>query len=120
MVRHACAARKNPSRASRGVQTSSERHPHLYGMGHVNVLLLGATGMVGQGALRECLLDPDVEHVATLGRSSTGQRNDKLRELIHGDLRDLTAIAPELSGFDACLYCLGISAVGLSEDEYTR
>jgi uncharacterized protein YbjT (DUF2867 family) len=76
--------------------------------------------MVGQGALRECLLDPDVERVTTLGRSGTGQRNDKLRELIHADLLDLAPIASELSGFDACLYCLGISSVGLSEEEYTR
>lgn len=86
----------------------------------MHVLLLGATGMVGQGALRECLLDPEIDRVTVLARSSTGQRHSKLRELIHSNLLDLAPIAEQLSGFDACLYCLGISAVGLSEAEYTR
>lgn len=96
------------------------KRTHLHGIGHVNVLLLGATGMVGQGVLRESLLDSDVQRVTTLGRSGTGQHNDKLRELIHANLLDLTTIESQLSGFDACLYCLGISSVGLSEGEYTR
>jgi uncharacterized protein YbjT (DUF2867 family) len=86
----------------------------------VNVLLLGATGMVGQAALRECLIDPEVDRVTTLGRSGPAQRNEKLRELIHGNLLDLRPIESQLSGFDACIYCLGVSAVGLSEEEYTR
>lgn len=86
----------------------------------MKVLLLGATGMVGQGALRECLRDPDVESVTVLGRASTGQHHSKLRELIHADLLDLSPIASELHDFDACLYCLGVSSVGVSEAEYTR
>jgi uncharacterized protein YbjT (DUF2867 family) len=96
------------------------KRTHLHGIGHVNVLLLGATGMVGQGVLRESLIDADVQRVTTLGRSGTGQRNDKLRELIHANLLDLTTIESQLSGYDACLYCLGISSVGLSEEEYTK
>ncbi len=84
----------------------------------MSVLILGATGMVGQGVLRECLLDTDVTRVLTLGRSATGGNSPKLRELVHSDLRDLSAIADELSGLDACFFCLGVSAVGMSEEQY--
>lgn len=58
--------------------------------------------MVGQGVLRECLLDADVHSVLSIGRSATGQRNEKLRELVRGDLLDFSAIESELAGFDAC------------------
>jgi nucleoside-diphosphate-sugar epimerase len=63
----------------------------------MNVLLFGATGMVGQGVLRECLLDPEVQSVLSIGRSATGQRHPKLRELIHRDLLDFSAIENELA-----------------------
>jgi uncharacterized protein YbjT (DUF2867 family) len=86
----------------------------------VKVLIFGATGMVGQGALRECLLDPGVETVVTIGRSATGQRHPKLRELVHADLLDYSAIENELTGFDACLFCLGIASTGVSEADYSR
>jgi uncharacterized protein YbjT (DUF2867 family) len=86
----------------------------------MKVILFGATGMVGQGALRECLLDPDVEAVLVVGRSATGQRNAKLREITHTDLFDLSAIAPDLTGYDACLFCLGVSSLGMSEPDYRR
>ena len=76
--------------------------------------------MVGQGVLRECLLDPGVEAVLTVGRSSTGQKNEKLRELIHKDLLDFSSIEPELSGYDACFFCLGITSAGTLEAEYER
>jgi uncharacterized protein YbjT (DUF2867 family) len=86
----------------------------------MKVLLFGATGMIGQGALGECLLDPEVESVQTVGRSATGARHAKLREIVHPDLFDLAAIEPDLRGFDACFYCLGVTSGGLSEAEYTR
>jgi uncharacterized protein YbjT (DUF2867 family) len=86
----------------------------------MNVLLLGATGMVGQGVLRECLQSPDVTRVVTLGRSATGQRHPKLREIVHADLFDLSAIESELTGFDACFCSLGVSAAGMTEAQYTR
>lgn len=86
----------------------------------MNVLVLGATGMVGQGVLRECLLDPDVETVVTLGRRPTGQQHAKLAEITHPDLMDLSSIEPRLSGFDACFFCLGVSSVGMSEENYRR
>lgn len=84
----------------------------------MKVLIFGATGMVGQGVLRECLLDPDVEAVVTIGRSATGQQHPKLREIVHADLTDYAAIAPELSGFDACFFTLGVASAGMSEAAY--
>ena len=84
----------------------------------MKVILFGATGMVGQGALRECLLDPAVEHVLVVGRSPTGQHHAKLREIQHDNFLDYAAIESELLGYDACLFCLGISSVGLSEASY--
>jgi uncharacterized protein YbjT (DUF2867 family) len=86
----------------------------------VNILLFGATGMVGQGVLRECLLDPGVENVVSIGRAATRQRHPKLRELLHGDFLDFSAIEDQLSGFDACFFCLGVSSAGMSEEQYTR
>jgi uncharacterized protein YbjT (DUF2867 family) len=86
----------------------------------VNVILLGATGMVGQGVLRECLLDPEVETVLAIGRNATVQQHEKLHEIVHNDLSDLSAIEGKLSGYDACFFCLGVSAVGMNEEAYTR
>ncbi len=86
----------------------------------MNIVLFGATGMVGQGVLRECLLDPTVERVLAVGRSSTGQAHAKLQELIVPDLSDLSAFASSLRALDACCFCLGVSAAGLSEEGYAR
>lgn len=86
----------------------------------MKVMIFGATGMVGQGVLRECLLDDDVERVLTVGRAATGQTHDKLREIVHADLFDLSPVEDELRGWDACFFCLGVSAAGMSEAEYTR
>jgi len=86
----------------------------------MNVLILGATGMVGQGVLRECLLDEGVKRVVTLGRTPTGHVHPKLREVVHGDLLQLNAVEGQLRELDACFYCLGASAAGLSEAEYSR
>ncbi len=84
----------------------------------MKVILFGATGMVGQGVLRECLLDPGVEIVLAVGRSPTGQRNAKLREILHDNFFDFSAIESELAGFDTCFFCLGVSSVGMSEQRY--
>jgi uncharacterized protein YbjT (DUF2867 family) len=86
----------------------------------MNVLILGATGMVGQAVLRECLLDDGVAHVTTLGRSAVPTSHRKLRQIVHADLLELGPIEDQLTDLDACYYCLGVSAVGLSEAEYTR
>jgi uncharacterized protein YbjT (DUF2867 family) len=86
----------------------------------MNVILFGATGMVGQGVLRECLLDPGVEHVLTTGRSVTGIQNPKLREIAHPDMWDYSSIEDRLTGFDACFFCLGVSSAGMKPDQYER
>ena len=74
--------------------------------------------MVGQGVLRECLLDPSVEQVLSINRSPSGQQNAKLTEVVHKDFFDFTAVESQLSGYDACFYCAGPSAVGMTEDDY--
>ena len=86
----------------------------------MNVLIFGATGMVGQGVLRECLRDPDVGRVLAVGRRPTGQAHEKLRDLVVPDPADLRAVEPQLAGFDACFFCLGVTSAGLSEERYTR
>ena len=86
----------------------------------MNVVLFGATGMVGQGVLRECLRDDGVHSVLAVGRRATGQLHEKLRELVVPDVGDLSAVEGQLLGLDACLWCLGATSAGLSEAEYTR
>jgi uncharacterized protein YbjT (DUF2867 family) len=86
----------------------------------MKVVLLGATGMVGRGVLRECLLDAEVERVLAIGRSPTGVRHEKLRELVTSDLQDLSPHELGLAGWDACFFCLGVSSAGMSEAEYRR
>jgi uncharacterized protein YbjT (DUF2867 family) len=86
----------------------------------LKIILFGATGMVGQGALRECLLDPDVTEVLVVGRSSLGRQHAKIREIVRKDLYDLTPIAPQLAGYDACFFCLGVSSAGMNEADYTK
>ena len=86
----------------------------------MNVIIFGATGMVGQGVLQECLRDPAVDRVLVVGRSTVGVRHPKLRELLRSDVADLggAAEAGELSGYDACFFCLGVSSVGMKEAAY--
>ncbi len=86
----------------------------------MKVLLLGGTGMVGQGVLRECLLDPRVEEVLSVGRTATHQQHPKLREVVRGSLTDLAPIEDQLRGSDACFFCLGVSSAGMSEEDYRR
>jgi uncharacterized protein YbjT (DUF2867 family) len=84
----------------------------------MKVIVFGATGMVGQGVLRECLIDPDVESVLVVGRSPVGQCSSKLREILHGNFLDYGTIEAELAGYDACFFCLGVTSLGLSEERY--
>jgi len=86
----------------------------------MNVILFGATGMVGQGVLRECLLDPEVESVLAIGRSTIEQQHEKLHEIVLKTLTDLSSVENRLSGYDACFFCLGVSSAGMSEDDYRR
>lgn len=86
----------------------------------MQVILFGATGMVGQGVLRECLLDDGVHSVLAVGRSSTGRTHPKLREMIRNDMFDFGAVGADLQGYDACFFCLGVSSAGMGEADYTR
>ena len=84
----------------------------------MKVILFGATGMVGQGVLRECLLDAGVESVLAVGRRPGGQQHAKLREILHDDFFDFAAIESQLAGYDACFFCLGVSSLGMDEARY--
>ena len=84
------------------------------------MILFGGSGMVGQGVLRECLLDSGVTAVLSIGRSGTGQRAEKLREILLPDVGDLTSVRADVSGYDACFWCLGVSSVGMNEADYRK
>ncbi|MDQ0951124.1 uncharacterized protein YbjT (DUF2867 family) [Streptomyces phaeochromogenes] len=86
----------------------------------MKVILFGATGMVGQGVLRECLRDAGVESVLVVGRTAVGVSHPKLREVVRADLMDLGGLESELSGYDACFFCLGVSSAGMKEDTYRK
>ncbi|MGA2846907.1 MAG: NAD(P)H-binding protein, partial [Candidatus Acidiferrales bacterium] len=86
----------------------------------MKIILFGATGWVGQAVLRECLRDPEVERVLVIGRSSIGIQNEKVREIVHGDFLDFSSIEDQLRGYDACFFCLGVSSVGMAEQDYAR
>lgn len=86
----------------------------------MKILLFGATGMVGQGVLRECLLSADVQSILSIVRSSSGQHYEKLREVVHDDFFDFSTIEGELTGFDACFFCLGVTSAGKTEEQYRR
>lgn len=86
----------------------------------MKVLLFGATGMVGQGVLIECLQAADVSLVQSVGRTALDQKNAKLRDVVHKDLLDYSAIEPRLQGFDACFFCLGVTSSGKTEADYSH
>jgi len=86
----------------------------------MKVLIFGATGMVGQGLLRECLQDPAIDSVRVVGRTPVGIRHPKLSELLPADLYHYDTVEEQLRGYDACFFCLGVSVSGKSEAQYTR
>ncbi|HEX4037054.1 MAG TPA: NAD-dependent epimerase/dehydratase family protein [Acidobacteriaceae bacterium] len=86
----------------------------------IRVILTGATGMVGEGVLLECLENPAVAEVLMVNRSPSPRRHPKLKECLVPDFFDLSAVTPQLAGYGACFFCAGVSSVGKSEVEYTR
>ena len=84
------------------------------------VIITGATGMVGEGVLLECLADARVGRVLVINRKPSGMTHPKLEEIVHADFFDLSAIQSRMAGYDACFFCLGVSSVGMSEADYTR
>ncbi len=86
----------------------------------MKIVLTGATGMVGEGVLNECVLHEDVEKILVIGRRSCEVKSSKIEEIVLEDLFDLKLIDDRLSGYDACFFCLGVSSIGMKEDEYYR
>ena len=86
----------------------------------IKAILFGSTGMIGQGVLQECLKDENVESVLVINRQSCNITHPKLKEIIHKDLFDLSGFTTEMTGYNACFFCLGISSAGLKENEYTK
>jgi uncharacterized protein YbjT (DUF2867 family) len=86
----------------------------------LNIIVTGATGMVGEGVLHECLLHPDVESVLVISRRHGHVTHPKLKEIIHSDFQNIEPIASQLKGYNACFFCLGVSSVGMKEDQYRR
>jgi uncharacterized protein YbjT (DUF2867 family) len=86
----------------------------------IKTVITGATGMVGEGVLHECLNHSDVESVLVINRKPCGVKHEKLIEIIHKDFLDLSSIEEQLKGYNACYFCVGVSSVGKKEDEYRR
>ena len=86
----------------------------------MKIIVTGATGMVGKGVLLECLDHPDVAQVLSLARRPLGITHPKLKEVVRADLLDLGPVEAELAGYDACFFCLGVSSVGMKEQDYAR
>ena len=86
----------------------------------INAIITGSTGMVGKGVLLECLDSEKVESVLVISRRSLGMNHPKLKELIHKDFTDFSSVKNKLEGYDACFHCMGVSAVGLSEKDYSK
>jgi uncharacterized protein YbjT (DUF2867 family) len=86
----------------------------------VKAVLFGATGMIGQGVLRECVLDDGITEVLCVGRKASGSTAPKVRDLVHADLYDYSSVEQALTGYDACFFCLGVSSAGMTEAEYTH
>ena len=86
----------------------------------IKAIITGATGMVGEGVLHECLNHPDVESVLIINRKSYDLKHPKLKEIIHKDFFDLTPVEDQLTGYNACFFCAGVTSVGKKEKEYTH
>jgi uncharacterized protein YbjT (DUF2867 family) len=86
----------------------------------MKVVLFGASGMVGQAVLRECLLDPDIQKVVSVVRKATGESHPRLEEIVHSDFFDFSPIESRLAGVEACFFALGVTSAGMSEDAYRR
>jgi len=84
----------------------------------MKVIITGATGMVGEGVLQECLVNPAIEKILLVNRKSSGYSHPKLEEVLHGNFNDIDPIANKMPGYDACYFCAGVSSVGMNEEDY--
>lgn len=86
----------------------------------LKVIITGATGMVGEGILQECLTNPEVEKILLINRKPSGYSHPKIEEIIHPDLGDISSLSEKVTGYDACYFCAGVSSVGMNEEQYTK
>ena len=86
----------------------------------LKVIITGTTGMVGEGVLLECLDNPSVEKVLSLSRKPVNIKHEKLVEILHTNFLDISSLSSQLTGYDACFFCLGVSSIGMKEDAYTK
>jgi len=89
-------------------------------MNKLKIIITGATGMIGEGVLYECLNHPEVEKVLVISRNPCGYKNPKLSEVIHSDLSDISSLSESIKGYNACYFCLGVTSLGKNEEDYTR
>ena len=87
---------------------------------NIKVIITGVTGMVGEGVLLECLSRPEVESIFVIGRKPSGIKHEKVKEIVHDDFFDYSSIKGQLAGYNACFFCLGITSVGVKEDQFTH
>ena len=84
----------------------------------IKTIVFGATGMVGEGALHEALKSDAVKSILVIGRRPCNIDHPKLTEILHHDFFNYTTIADRLSGYNSCFFCLGVTSIGKSEEEY--
>lgn len=86
----------------------------------LKVIVTGVTGMAGEGVVHECLMDERVSEVLIISRKPAGMSHPKLKAIVHPDLSDISILADQVKNYDACFFCLGVSSVGMKEEEYTH
>lgn len=86
----------------------------------LKVIITGATGMVGEGVLQECISNPEVEEILLINRKTSSYSGEKIKEILHQDFYDIHSIAQQLKNYDACFFCLGTSSVGMKEEDYYK
>src|SRR4051812_34807633 len=89
-------------------------------MNKVRAIITGATGMVGEGVMHECLQSPEVEQVLVINRKTCGVQHPKLKEILHADFSDFSAIENQLTGYNAAFLCMGITSIKATEEFYTK
>ncbi|AQX06145.1 NAD-dependent epimerase/dehydratase family protein [Elizabethkingia meningoseptica] len=86
----------------------------------LKVIITGATGMVGEGILQECIHSPKVEKILLINRKPSGYTHPKIEELLHSNFSDISSVSEKIKGYNACFFCLGVSSVGMKEEQYTK
>lgn len=86
----------------------------------LKVIITGATGMVGEGVLQESISNPNIEKILLINRKPSGYTHPKIEEILHSDFSNISALASQVTGYDACFFCLGVSSIGMNEEQYTK